>query len=596
MYAMKSFLINVKTFFVMFKQLMFILQKRHRLQSIFLLLGVFVCAMLETIGVGAVIPFVLVMFSPNDMLENKYIKILANVFKVTNGRELLIATAILLVMVYVIKNATLLVFQYYQGRFHNEIEKDLSTKQYRMFMMRPYSYYLNVNTAEVIRGLNSDIAQVAATLDAFIGLISEVITVTMMGVFIIVLDPVIALGLIGAAAFIALSFVYGFKKRTGSLAKRCRDIFYRKSKLVLESISGYKEICINQKKDYFVKEYNDINEEASKLNTSYLLIMRIPSRAIETVFVACLLGLVCMRVQIYEDNSSFVSLIGAMGVASVRILPSISSISGYINALIYNRPSMEAAYNNIAQVREEEKKYDVRQEIKRKNEEIIQFKDTICLEDITFRYDNTDVDVLKDISLTVHEGDSIGIIGESGAGKSTLLDVLLGLLIPQSGAVYMDGKNIDDIPFDWAENVGYVPQTVYLMDDTIRKNIAFGIDDADIDDNKVWECLKEAKLDEFVDSLPNGIETTLGERGVRFSGGQRQRVAIARALYHNPKILVLDEATSALDNETEKEVMSAINSFRGKLTIIIVAHRLTTIEGCDHVYEVINGGIVKRGI
>ncbi len=591
---LNSFWINVKTFFVMFKQLMFVLQKRHRYQSVFLLAGVFVCAMLETLGVSAVIPFVLVMFSPDDMFENKYIQFISNLLNIRTGHQLLIATALLIIVVYFAKNLTLLIFQYFLGKFHNEIEKDLSTKQYRMFMLRPYSYYLNVNTAEVIRGLNSDIAQVTATLDTFIGLISELLTVFMIGMFIVMMDPVIAFGLIGIAIAIALIFVYGFKKKTAEFAKKCREIFYRKSKVVLESISGYKEICISQKKDFFVEEYNNINEEACKLNTAYLLIMRIPSRTIETVFVACLLGLVCLRIEAFDDNSRFVSLLGAIGIAAIRILPSISNISGCINGLIYNRPSMESAYNNIAQVREDEKLYEKRQEIRASSKEHKKFKDKISLRDISFRYDNTEIDILKDVSMDVYEGDSIGIVGESGAGKSTLLDVLLGLLRPQKGKILMDGENIEDIPFDWAENVGYVPQTVYLMDDTIRHNIAFGIKDEDIKDEKVWECLREAQMEGFIRELPEGLNTTVGERGVRFSGGQRQRLAIARALYHDPKILVLDEATSALDNETEKEVMMAIDSFRGKLTIIIVAHRLTTIENCDYIYEVIDGHLVKR--
>ena len=588
---MKDFFINVKTFFVMFRQLITILQRRHRVYSFFLLLGAFVCALLETVGVGAVIPFALVMFSKDKMLDNKYIRIVAELFNVSTGHQLLIATAVLIIVVYIVKNFTILLFQYYQGKFHNEIEKDLSTKQYRMFMMRPYEYYLNVNTAEVIRGLNSDIAQVASTLDLFVGLTAEVITVLMIGTFVVMLDPIIAIGLIGMSIIIALLFVYGFKKKTGEFGKKCREIFYVKSKLILESISGYKEICINQKKGFFIRKYNEINEEASRLNTSYLLIMKIPSRAIETIFVACLLGLVCMRAEMYEDNSRFISLIGAMGVAAIRILPSISNISGHINGLIYNRLGVESAYNSIKQVREEEKRYNHILQEKEEKGEIDSFSDKICINDISFRYNNTSIDVLRDLFLEIPKGESIGIIGESGSGKSTLLDVILGLLKPQNGTVAMDGKDIGDIPFDWAANVGYVPQTVFLFDDSIRKNIAFGVEEESIDDNKVWECLERAQLSEFISDLPQGINTEVGERGVRFSGGQRQRVAIARALYHNPQILVLDEATSALDNETEKEVMQAIDGFKGKITLIIVAHRLSTIENCDHIYRMNSGNL-----
>ena len=590
----KNLFVNINTFITMFKQLMEILNKKQRLQCLFLLFGVFVCAMLETLGVGAVIPFVLVMFSPEALMENSYVQIISEIFGITTYHQLLIFTAILVILVYLTKNIVLLIFQYFQGKFHNEIEKSLMTKQYRMFMLRPYSYYLNVNASEVMRGLSSDITQVAVTMDAFISLTSEMITVLMIGMFIVIMDPLMAFGLIGAAIIIAFVFVYGFKRRTSEIGEKCREIFTRRNKIVLESVGGYKEISIAQKKDFFIEAYDEVNSDACKLNTSYLLIMKIPSRAIETIFITCLLAIACFRIQIYDDNTHFVTLIGAMGVAAVRILPAISNISSSINSLVYNRLGLSSAYNNIVQVRSEEHKYqEVIKERKNNNQRLV-FEDRISLKNISFKYEKSDVDILKNVNLEILKNESVGFIGESGAGKSTLLDVLLGLHIPQSGEVCMDGHNIADIPFDWAENVGYVPQTVFLLDNTIRRNIAFGIPDSEIDDAKIWECLERAQLDKFVKGLPDGLDTTVGERGVRFSGGQRQRVAIARALYHDPKILVLDEATSALDNETEQEVMNAIDGFRGQLTIIIVAHRLSTIENCNKVYVVGKGNVSLR--
>lgn len=578
----------------MFKQLMEILERKQRLQCIFLLFGVFVCAMLETLGVGAVIPFVLVMFDPEGLLENKYGKIIAEFFNISTYHQLLIYTAILVVAVYLTKNVVLLVFQYLQGKFHNDIEKRLMTKQYRMFMLRPYSYYLNVNSSEVMRGLSSDITQVAITMDAFISLISEVITVLMIGLFIVLMDPVIALGLMGTAIFIAFIFVFLFKKKTSEIGKKCREIFSSRYKIVLESVGGYKEISIAQKKEFFINEYDKVNAEACKLNTSYLLIMKIPSRAIETIFITCLLTLACLRIQMFEDNAQFVTLIGALGVAAIRILPSISNISSGINSLVYNRPGLASAYENIKQVRVEALKYQERIKQKEIRNKKVEFEDRISLKNVTFRYEKSDIDILKNVNLEIHKNESVGFIGESGAGKSTLLDVLLGLHKPQEGKVCMDEYDIEDIPFDWAENVGYVPQTVFLLDNSIRRNIAFGIPDSEISDEKVWDCLKKAQLDHFVRDLPNGLDTTVGDRGVRFSGGQRQRVAIARALYHDPKILVLDEATSALDNETEQEVMKAIDGFKGELTIIIVAHRLSTIENCHKVYIVGDGMVTLK--
>lgn len=591
---LKKLIINTKTFFVMFRQLMEILEKRQRFQCIFLLLGVFVCAMLETLGVSAVIPFVLVMFKPEALLENKYGKMISSFLGIYSYRELLVYTALLVVFVYFTKNFVLLVFQYFQGKFHNEIEKKLMTKQYRMFMLRPYSYYLNVNASEVMRGLSSDITQVAVTMDAFISLISEVITVLMIGGFIVFMDAVVAFGLMGTAIVIAFLFVFLFKRKTSEIGKKCREIFSRRYKIVLESVGGYKEISIAQKKEFFINEYDKVNSDACKMNTSYLLIMKIPSRTIETVFITSLLFMACFRVQMYEDNAQFVTLIGAMGVAAIRILPSISNISSSINGLVYNRAGLSSAYENIKQVRKEADKYkeNIENRINRNNK--ILFKNRIILKDITFRYEKTNIDILKDVNLEILRNDIVGFIGESGAGKSTLLDVLLGLHKPQKGTVFMDDFDIEDIPFDWAENVGYVPQSVFLLDNTIRRNIAFGIPDEEINDDKVWECLEKAQLDKFVKALPDGLDTTVGDRGVRFSGGQRQRVAIARALYHDPQILVLDEATSALDNETEHEVMKAIDGFKGELTIIIVAHRLSTIQNCNKVYVVGNGNVVLK--
>lgn len=586
--------VNIKTFFIMFKQLMEILEKKQRLQCILLLAGVFVCAMLETLGVSAVIPFVLVMFNPESLLENKYGAIVADMFQVSTYKQLLFLTAFLVVLVYFTKNSVLLIFQYFQGKFHNEIEKCLMTKQYKMFMLRPYSYYLNVNSSEVLRGLSSDITQVTVTMDAFISLASESITVIMIGLFIVIMDPLMAFGLIGTAILIAFVFVFLFKRKTSEIGKKCREIFSKRYKIALESVGGYKEISINQKKDYFINEYNEVNEEACKLNTSYLLIMKIPSRAIETIFITCLLFLACCRIQMYEDNAQFITLISAMGVAAIRILPSISNISASINGLVYNRIGLNSAYENIMQVKEEaQKQHDIMLSRKKQINSIV-FQDNISLNNVSFRYEKSDVDILKDVNLKIYKNESVGFIGESGAGKSTLLDVLLGLHRPQEGKVLMDNYDIEDIPFDWAENVGYVPQTVFLLDNTIRRNIAFGIPDEDIDDNKIWECLEKAQLDIFVRELPNGLDTTVGDRGVRFSGGQRQRVAIARALYHDPQILVLDEATSALDNETEQEVMRAIDGFKGELTIIIVAHRLSTIENCNKVYVVGNGNVILK--
>lgn len=583
---------TLKSFWGLLKKLITILDKKQRLQSLFLLFGVFVCASLETLGVSAVIPFVLVLFSPETMLENDYIKKIADIFNATDYHKLLFITAFLIVAVYLLKNAVLLFFKYFQGKFHNDIECSLTIKQYRMFMLRPYAFYLNTNTSDVIRGITNDTVQVAQVIDGFIGIFSEGFTVLMIGIFVVCMDPMMAFGLIGTAVLLVLIFALGFKKKTTELGIICRDVFSAKNKSVMESVSGYKEISVYQKKDHFVDEYSKISQYAAKKNTINLFIMKVPYCVIETVFIASLLGLTCLKISMGGDSAQFASMVGTLVVAAIRILPSISNVSNSINILTYNRMGLEAAYENTMQVQAEEEAYIMHRD-NHKDDDIF-FEKQVELKDIYFRYPNTDVDVMKGVSLKINRNESVAFVGESGAGKSTLLDILLGLLEPQSGGVLMDGHNIKDIPFAWARTIGYVPQTVYLMDDTIRKNVAFGIDEKDIDDEMIYKALKEAQLYDFVKELPEGLDTVVGERGIRFSGGQRQRISIARALYHNPEILVLDEATSALDNETEKEVMKAIDDLHGKMTIVIVAHRLSTIENCDTVYVVENGRALRR--
>lgn len=587
---MKKMLVNIKTFFIMFKQLMAILEKKQRVQCVFLLVGVFVCAMMETLGIGAVVPFVLVLLSPEETMQNEIVKYISDLFGVTTYMQLLIITALIIVAVYLLKNVMLLIFQYFQAKFHNEIEKYLMIKQFRMFMLRPYSYYLKTNSSEVIRGISSDITQVAQVIDGFTGFLSEGITIVMIGIFIVIMDPLIAIGLVGTVMLVAFIVVFALKKKTSSLGIECRDIFLQRSKTTLEAVNGYKEISIAHKKEYFINRFEKINERAAKLNTQYLIIMKAPSRVVETVFIASLLGLACLRIGMGGDNNQFISVISAMAVSAMRLLPSISSLSNYMNTLIYNRVGLEATYKNVEQTRNEEKLCISREEKEVENDFTGNFSN-IILKDVSFIYENSDKKILDKVSLNIERNTSVAFVGESGAGKSTLLDVLLGLLIAGEGEISLDGTPIKDIPQRWSDLVGYVPQSVFLLDDTVRRNIAFGIADEDIDDERIWKVIREAQLEDFINSLPEKLDTEVGERGVRFSGGQCQRIAIARALYHNPNILVLDEATSALDTETEKEVMSAVEKLHGKMTIIIVAHRLSTIENCEKVYEVKNGAV-----
>ena len=317
----------------------------------------------------------------------------------------------------------------------------------------------------------------------------------------------------------------------------------------------------------------------------------IPKYIIETVCISGLL--IAIIIKLYfgqrDDTAFFITQLTAFAVASIRLLPSVGKINAYVNNILYCKPSLDLIYNDFREIEGHE--FD---SISDEEREEFSFEESIKIKDITYRYPNTDKDVLHNVSLVVPKGKTVAFIGSSGAGKTTLADIVLGLLQPQQGEVLVDNWSIYAHMSAWHKKMGYIPQTIYLSDDNIRNNIAFGIEEEKIDDKAVEQAIKKAQLYDFVQSLPDKLNTFVGDRGIRLSGGQRQRIGIARALYHDPDVLVLDEATSALDNETEQAVMEAIESLQGLKTMIIIAHRLTTIRNADLIYEVENGKVSLR--
>ena len=310
---------------------------------------------------------------------------------------------------------------------------------------------------------------------------------------------------------------------------------------------------------------------------------------LETTFVSGLLFVIIVKLLRGTDMTYLVPTLSAFAVAAIRLIPSFNRLTGYIGDLIYNKASVEAIYNDLVEI----DRLRSRKLLLEQDAEPIRFSSEIQIRDLTFRYPSVDEYILKDANLRIGRKESIAFIGSSGAGKTTLADIFLGILEPEGGGVFVDGVDISGHMGSWHKLLGYIPQTIYLLDDTLRNNVAYGIKQEEIDDEKVWKALESAQLKDFVQGLEKGLDTSVGERGVRLSGGQRQRIGIARALYSDPEILVLDEATSALDNETETAVMEAINSLQGSKTLIIIAHRLTTIQNCDIIYEVKGQKVIR---
>lgn len=579
-------------------QLNYLLDRKQKRESI----RVFVCMILESalelLGVSAIYPFLQMMLIPDEIKEKWYVKWLYLLNPDISMRMVLLSLGIVIIFIFLFKNVFMVLCAYVRSNFSTRFQRDLSVKMLSSYLKHPYQYFLDTNSGEIMRGIHSDVAGAYQIVVNFFTLIAECLTVIVLGIFLFMSDVFMTVAAMSLAAICLFATILGFKNRMKKAGQRSREAAGLKYQYGYQSVNGIKEIMVLDRKDNFVEQYRDAANLEQKALVVNEVIGACPDRILEGVCIGGIIGIVCIRIASGIELNSFIPVLGMFAMAAFKILPCISKISIRINAIVYAQPHLQGAYQNLKEANEYEE--ELRKYVRPitvsdvENGEDIQFSSELKIDHVVWKYANTKVNVLENTELTVKKGESIALIGASGAGKTTLADIIMGLLRPQSGTIYMDGIDIFTIPHQWAKIIGYVPQSVFLIDDTVRKNVAFGLKEDQIDDDKVWEALHQAQLKEFVEALPYGLDTIVGERGVKFSGGQRQRIAIARALYENPDILVLDEATSALDNETETAVMESIDALQGSKTLIIVAHRLTTIRNCDKIYEVKDGKAILR--
>lgn len=579
------------------KQLLFILVPKQKIQCIWILGVIFIGSFVEMLGITAILPFIQAVLDPVSFITMWKLKPFFDRLNIRSSTEIILFLGIVIIAVYIIKNLYLLASSYIQIKFKLQLQKDLSILMLRTYMRRPYSFFLNVNSAYIIRGINDDVYGVYAIIENCFKILTESITFLLIGIFIIMTDAFMAIGAIAIAGLCFISITIGMRKRMSFMGKRQREVLAKQNKYAYQAINGIKEIMVMQRNEEFIKQYEDAYEIKRKTDVAYYFAQAVPERIIEGVCISGIIGMVCIRIMLGIEVTKFIPQLAAFAVAFFRILPSVSRLAGYFSALVFFRPTLCVAYENIKAARDYEeylKNYSLSKKYTQDEYEKKSFSDELTVEDISWKYENSQENVLNNLSIHIKKGESVAFIGASGSGKTTLADIILGLLQPQIGSVYVDGVDIFTIKKAWSDIIGYVPQTVFLIDDSIRANIAFGLAAEEWDDAKIWRALNEAQLKSFVEQLPDRLDTVVGERGVRLSGGQRQRIAIARALYHNPEIFVLDEATSALDSETETAVMEAIELLQGRKTLIIVAHRLTTIKNCDKIYEIKNGEAFLR--
>ncbi len=569
-------------------KLSFVLNRRQKRQCIGIAVMILISGILETVGVSMIVPIVTAITSP-DTLEASldripFLRALTERAGLDTTFRLTIAMLVALMLVYVIKNTFLLFVTRQQNRFITNARNDMISRVMRDFLNRPYEDYLGADIPTVFRITDSDIPQTFSLILCLLQMATEVVVSLFLGVFLLFVNWQMTLFIIVILLLLTLISIKCIKPRLTSIGSRNQSIQSRIAKWRLQAIYGLKDVKVLNRQDFFIRNYYESGKIGADVATDYAVFNNLPRLMIETVFMVSVMGFITLYMLLGGDVTRLLNQLTAFAVAAVRILPSANRINTYMAQIAYEEPSLNYLYDNLTESNKMEG------EMRAQRAQIagppLHLTDRIELRDITFRYPDSEVYIFRHADMLIRKGESVGIMGPSGAGKSTVVDILLGLLHAQSGQILCDGTDIFSNYDSWLSQIGYIPQSIYLIDESIRENIAFGIDEDAIREERIWEVLREAQLDDFVRSLPDGLDTRIGDRGVRLSGGQRQRIGIARALYHNPEILVFDEATSALDNDTEAALMEAINSFHGRKTMVIIAHRLNTIEKCDRIYRV----------
>ncbi len=575
------------------KRVVAILTGRQKKWLAVMLVMMLVGAGLETAGTSLLIPFINVAMEPESIFEEEYLRFFYDLMDLKSTNGFLIMLAVVLSVVFVVKNVYLYFMYYAQYRFIYNGQYNTSRNLFKDYVRRPYEFYLDASTPVVMRHIMSDVNGSYNLLLTFLQLFTELFIFAALLLLALVNSPEMTVVMCVVLGGILLAN----KKILGPILRRFGHEVQTNSALttkwIMQAVNGMKETKVLNKERYFVEQYEKSADRLNTIQKKQNSMQNIPRLLIETVCMCGILLVLAVFLAIGNNLNEMITQIGILAVVAIKLMPSANKLSTYLNNIAYYEPSLTAVEDIIIRSNKKDVQTDI---LFLKDEEIkpVEFQKEVRLEHISYRYPNTELDILKDAGVTIPIGKSVGFIGPSGAGKSTTVDILLGLLEPQQGKVTVDGVDIRTNLPGWYAKVGYVPQMIFMLDDTIRNNVAYGVDEKEIDEQQVWYALKEAQMDEFVRGLPEGLDTSIGERGVRISGGQRQRLGIARALYTEPEIMIFDEATSALDNDTESAIMDAIERLHGRKTLVIIAHRLTTIEKCDAVYRVEKQGFWRE--
>ena len=586
-----------------FKKLFSARQKRQLVILFFLmLLGAF----LEILGVSLIVPLVSVVMQEDIINTNPLIGDICRMLHIQSSRGFLIFCVLFLIFVFIFKDLYLVFEIYVQNRFVYNNRFRMQQRLMDAYLNKGYEYYLNASSGEIVRVVQQDVSNAFFLLSSLLNFATESVVSLALVVVVFIINPLMTL-LVGVILMLTMFLI----------AKVAKPMLHRQGKILQESaaqtnkwllqmVNGIKEIMVGDKRGFFLDNFSRHGQRMVRAERWNILLQNVPRLLIEMSSIVSMLLALLAAVLLGASVSALVPTIAAFAMAALKLMPSANRISTALNGVAYYEPSLDKLFLSLSSVGEDKPGENIqnksdnnfikgwRQNRGDSGKQVFSLEHEVRACGISYCYPGTEQPVLKEADMLIPIGKSVGIVGASGAGKTTAVDIILGLLNPQSGEVFADGVPVMEHYTDWLAHIGYIPQMIFMLDDTIKANVAFGIAQDLVEEAQVWRALEEAQLADFVRGLPEGLDTVIGERGIRLSGGQRQRIGIARALYPNPELLFFDEATSALDTETEAAIMESINRLHGKKTLVIIAHRLATIADCDMVYRVGEGKIVQE--
>ncbi len=538
----------------------------------------------ETMGVGLIVPVVNIAAAGENSLPD-FLKNNDVIYKLIEEKSLLFYSIILFLVFFILRTCILLIIEYYKQRFVYSLQRNLSYKLFSRYLSNDYEFFLKSNSSIFIRNIITEIGILANVTQSFLIIISEILVCLALFALMSFFEPLATMITASIMLAGALSFYLIVKNNVAKWGYERHEFDAYRIKNLQQGFGSIKEILISNSQKFFLNSFKKNTYKTMESGRKQNTVLQMPRLLLELLAIFSLVLIAFILINNDKSSSEVAGSLALFAAAAFRLMPSANRILTAAQTLRYAKAVTNTIHDEIKN----------HSEFNETSHNIAKIENAnIVFNEVSFSYDEADSQTLNNINLNINDNSTVAFIGPSGSGKSTLVDLILGVLKPTSGKITVNNNEIKNILLDWQSSIGYVPQDIYLNDETLRENIAFGVESSLIDDKRIQKCIDLANLKDFVDELPLGINTKVGERGARISGGQLQRVGIARALYKEPSVLILDEATSALDSNTEKKIMDAVFNLSGEMTIIIIAHRLSTIQSCDYLYELENGNIVSH--